>query len=177
MVSIRQNKQQKTQKMNRIKTLAIALGAMLTVCIAQAQSIVKQDATMEEFFQLINRSDVTQQAEVEGQGDNIQRLNHAGFKLFAFDISPMEMDKYGFRPAIMKYENGKIIAVTPKIRNILAILEPMTLPMAMSPLLLKALDIETNNSGALVPMPTIVRPMMKLDILARWAMATDESTR
>ena len=93
--------------MNRIKTLAIALGAMLTVCTAQAQSIVKQDATMEDFFQLIKRADVAQQAEVEGQGDNIQRLNHAGFKLFAFDISPMEMDKYGFRPAIMKYENGK----------------------------------------------------------------------
>ena len=93
--------------MNRIKALAIALFAILTIGTAQAQSIVNQNATMEDFFQLINRADVAQQTEVEGQGDNIQRLNHAGFKLFAFDISPMEMDMYGYRPAIMKYENGK----------------------------------------------------------------------
>ena len=38
-------------------------------------------------------------------------------------------------------------------------------------------NIDTKSSGALVPMPTIVRPMMKLEILARCAMATDESTR
>ena len=63
--------------------------------------------------------------------------------------------------------NGNIAAVTPKIRKMLAILEPMTLPMAMSPLLLSAEDTETNNSGALVPMPTMVRPMMKFEILAR----------
>ena len=74
-------------------------------------------------------------------------------------------------------ENGMIMAVTPKMSNTLAILEPITLPMAMSPLLLSADDTEMSNSGALVPMPTMVRPMMKLEILARWAMATDESTR
>ena len=76
--------------------------------------------------------------------------------------------------------NGRIIAVTPRMSKTLAILEPNTLPMAISPLLgtwLSAEDTETNNSGALVPMPTIVRPIMKLEILARWAMATDESTR
>ena len=62
---------------------------------------------------------------------------------------------------------GQIAAVTPRIRNTLAILEPMTLPIAMSPLSLSAEDTETNNSGALVPIPTTVRPMMKFDILAR----------
>ncbi|MBO7462639.1 MAG: DUF5041 domain-containing protein [Bacteroidales bacterium] len=93
--------------MDRIKALAIALLAMLTVCTAQAQSIIPQNATMEDFLQLIKRADVAQQAEVDVQGDFIQHLNHTGFKLFAFDISPMEMDKYGFRPVVMKYENGE----------------------------------------------------------------------
>ena len=74
-------------------------------------------------------------------------------------------------------ENGMIMAVAPKMSNTLAILEPSTLPIAMSPLSLSADDTEMNNSGALVPMPTMVKPMMKLEILARWAMATDESTR
>ena len=49
--------------------------------------------------------------------------------------------------------------------------------MAMSPLPFNADDTDTNSSGELVPMPTMVKPMMKLEILARWAMATDESTR
>ena len=73
--------------------------------------------------------------------------------------------------------NGKINAVTPRMRNTLAILEPSTLPIAMSPLSFSADDTDTNSSGELVPMPTMVKPMMKLEILARWAMATDESTR
>ena len=75
---------------------------------------------------------------------------------------------------------GKIAAVTPKMRKMLAILEPNTLPIAISPLLgtlFSAEDTDTNSSGALVPMPTIVRPMIKLEIFARWAIATDESTR
>ena len=46
-------------------------------------------------------------------------------------------------------------------------LDPKTLPIAMSPLLFNAEDTDTNNSGELVPMPTMVNPMMKLDILAR----------
>ena len=64
-------------------------------------------------------------------------------------------------------ENGKINAVTPIMRNTLAMLEPMTLPIAMSPLFVNAEDTDTNNSGELVPMPTMVNPMMKLEILAR----------
>ncbi len=89
--------------MNRIKTLAIALGAMLTVCTAQAQSIVKQDATMDDYIKLLN----TQQTEVGVQGDKIQLLNNAGFKTFAFDISSMGKNKYAFTSVIKKYEDGK----------------------------------------------------------------------
>ena len=73
--------------------------------------------------------------------------------------------------------NGKIRAVTPMISNTLAILEPNTLPIAMSPLPFRADDTDTNNSGALVPMPTMVNPIMKFEIFALCAMATEESTR
>ena len=72
--------------MNKIKALAIALLAMLTVCTVQAQSIVKQDATMDDYIHL---------------------LKLARFEAFAFDISSMKTNEYGFTPAIMKYENGK----------------------------------------------------------------------
>jgi len=99
--------------MNRIKALAIALCAILTVCTAQAQRIVKQDATTDDYIQLLNRAVTAQQAEVEVQGDYIQRLNHAGFKVYSFDISSMGKKKYGFTPIIMKYENGKTENVCP----------------------------------------------------------------
>ncbi|MBO7462638.1 MAG: DUF5041 domain-containing protein [Bacteroidales bacterium] len=72
--------------MNKIKALAIALFAMMTVGTAQAQSLVKQDVTKDDYFELLSR---------------------AGFHPYAFDISSMETNKYGFTPAIMKYENGK----------------------------------------------------------------------
>jgi len=72
--------------MNKIKALAIALFAILTVSTAQAQNIVKQDATTDDYIQL---------------------HKHAGFLAFAFDISSMETNKYGFTPVIMKYENGE----------------------------------------------------------------------
>ena len=72
--------------MNRINALAIALFAILTVCTAQAQSIVNQDATMDDYIQL---------------------LFNANYDVLAFDISSMETNKYGFTPVIMKYENGK----------------------------------------------------------------------
>ena len=90
--------------MNRIKTLAIALCAMLTICTAQAQSIVKQDATMDDYIKLLN----AHQTEVGVQGDYIQRLNNAGFKTFAFDISSLKKNNYEFiLPFLMKYENGE----------------------------------------------------------------------
>jgi hypothetical protein len=72
--------------MNRIKTLAIVLFAILTVGTAQAQSIVKQDATMNEYIKL---------------------LNHAKHNVLAFDISSMKNNKCGFTPLLMKYEDGK----------------------------------------------------------------------
>ena len=103
--------------MDRIKALAIALLAMLTVCTAQAQSIIPQNATTDDYIQLFNRAVTAQQAEVEVQGDNIQRLNHAGFEAFAFDISSMEMDKYDVRPVIMKYEDGEMEKFLQKMEN------------------------------------------------------------
>ena len=63
--------------------------------------------------------------------------------------------------------NGKMVAVTPSMSRMLQMLEPTTLPMATSPCPVIADDTEMNNSGADVPMPTTVSPMMKLDIRAR----------
>ena len=76
----------KHKKMNRIKALAIALFAIFTVGTAQAQNLVKQDVTMNDYFELLSRT---------------------GFRPYAFDISSMETNKYGFTPVIMKYEDGK----------------------------------------------------------------------
>ena len=72
---------------------------------------------------------------------------------------------------------GEIAAVKPKISRMLQMLEPTTLPSDMSPCPCKAEDTEMSISGEEVPMPTIVRPMMKFDSLARWAIATEDSTR
>ena len=80
------------------------------------------------------------------------------------------------RCVVRSIENGSITADTPKMSNMLAMLLPTTLPMATSPLPLSADKMPTNNSGEEVPMPTMVSPMMKLEIFARWAIATDEST-
>ena len=77
---------------------------------------------------------------------------------------PMGMSRRDCSRLISK---GRIMAVTPIIRNTLAMFEPSTLPMAMSPWPVRALCIETKSSGAEVPIPTMVRPMMKLEILAR----------
>jgi hypothetical protein len=76
----------KHKKMNRIKALAIALFAIFTVGTAQAQSIVKQDATMDDYIQL---------------------FKNAEYNVLAFDISSMKTNKYGFTLVIMKYEDGK----------------------------------------------------------------------
>ena len=76
----------KHKKMNRIKALAIALFAIFTVGTAQAQSIVKQDATMDDYIKL---------------------FKNAEYNVLAFDISSMKTNKYGFTLVIMKYEDGK----------------------------------------------------------------------
>ena len=66
---------------------AIVFAAVMTVCNTQAQSIVAQDATAEDYIKL---------------------LNNVGYQVYSFDISSMEKNKYGFIPVIMKYENGKV---------------------------------------------------------------------
>jgi len=50
---------------------------------------------------------------------------------------------------------------TPNIRAIFEILEPTTVPMANSSLLLITDEIPTKISGAEVPSATIVKPMVK----------------
>ncbi len=66
---------------------SLVFATVMTVCDTQAQSIVTQDATTEDYIKL---------------------LNNAGYQVYSFDISSMEKDKYGFTPTIMKYENGKV---------------------------------------------------------------------
>ena len=73
--------------------------------------------------------------------------------------------------------NGLMAAVTPRISRVLQILDPTALPREMSPCPLSADDIEISNSGAEVPIPTIVRPMTKSESLALLAIATYDSTR
>ena len=73
--------------------------------------------------------------------------------------------------------NGQIIAVMPNIKNMLHIFDPTTFPTAKSPIPRIAADIDTNNSGNDVPMPTMAIPMMKSEIFARRAMAMAASTR
>ena len=59
----------------------------------------------------------------------------------------------------------------------LQMLEPITLPIAMSPWPESADEMLTNSSGDDVPQPMIVKPMMKLLSFAFFAIATEESTR
>lgn len=73
--------------------------------------------------------------------------------------------------------NGCIIAVIPKIKSTLHIFDPTMFPIDISPSPCMAEDNDTNNSGDEVPMPTMVRPITKLEIFALCAIATDESTK
>ncbi len=72
---------------------------------------------------------------------------------------------------------GAIIAVTQRMRNILAILEPRTLPTAISVLPDTAASTETISSGTLVPIATIVSPMIASDTHHFLAIDTAPSTR
>lgn len=72
---------------------------------------------------------------------------------------------------------GDIIAVTPSMRNILAILDPSTFPIAISVLPDILARIETISSGILVPTATIVSPMIASEIWRRLARETAPSTR
>ena len=72
---------------------------------------------------------------------------------------------------------GRISDVTPRISRVLKMLEPITLPTAMSALPLIAPMKLTTISGAEVPMPTIVRPITNSLTPSLRAIDDDPSTR
>lgn len=72
---------------------------------------------------------------------------------------------------------GATIAVTQRMRNILAIFEPSTFPIAISVSPEMAAKSDTISSGILVPIATIVRPIIASEILHFFARAIDPSTR
>ena len=68
-------------------------------------------------------------------------------------------------------------AVQPTIINVLNILLPTTLPIAISALPFSAEDIDTVSSGAEVPNATTVRPMTKSETLSLFANDEAPSVR
>ena len=73
--------------------------------------------------------------------------------------------------------SGETSAVAPKTKAILAILEPMALPIASPGASSRAAIVETSISGAEVPKATIVRPINRGD-MPRWlAVAEAPSTK
>ena len=68
--------------------------------------------------------------------------------------------------------NGEIIAVIPKMPKILKILDPITLPRAMSSSCLIAATMLVASSGKLVPAATIVNPIIASGMLQSFAMKT-----
>ena len=68
--------------------------------------------------------------------------------------------------------NGVITADVPSIRKMLKILEPTTLPMAMSAFFLYAAMTDVANSGSEVPMERIVNPMILSEMPESWAIRT-----
>ena len=72
---------------------------------------------------------------------------------------------------------GRIRAVMPRMSRVLKILDPTTLPMAISALPWAAPMKLTTISGAEVPMPTMVRPMTNSLSPKRRAMPEAPSTR
>ena len=70
-----------------------------------------------------------------------------------------------------------MIAVNPKTKPMFAILEPMTLPKAISDDPLKAACTLTNNSGADVAKETTVIPITTLESLNLNDNATDDLTK
>lgn len=72
---------------------------------------------------------------------------------------------------------GDMMAVIPRIRNTLDILEPRTFPIDISVLPPSAASTDTTSSGTLVPTATIVRPIIASDIFHFLASATAPSTR
>jgi hypothetical protein len=73
--------------------------------------------------------------------------------------------------------NGAIMAVIPNTIPILAILEPITFPIAISGLLSRAACILTKSSGAEVAKETTVKPITILEILNLNESATEDLTK
>ena len=84
------------------------------------------------------------------------------------------------KPSLLKsFEEvaiGRIIAVPPRIKPRLKILEPITLPIDISVCPVSAALIVTANSGAEVPNATTVSPTTKSDIFKLCAISAAEST-
>lgn len=72
---------------------------------------------------------------------------------------------------------GNTNALIQRIRNIFAIFEPRTLPIAISVFPEILARTETINSGILVPIATIVSPIMAWDTQDFFAIDTEPSTR
>ncbi len=81
------------------------------------------------------------------------------------------------RRAVLDIIIGVIIALSPSIKKILAIFDPVTFAIAISVLPCRLAVTETMSSGRLVPIATMVRPMIACEILNRLAMLTAPSTR
>ena len=68
------------------------------------------------------------------------------------------------------------IAVPPRMKPKLKILDPMTLPIDISVWPVIAARIVTANSGAEVPNATTVSPITRSEILNEWAISDAAST-
>lgn len=72
---------------------------------------------------------------------------------------------------------GDINEAIPRIRNIFAIFDPSTFPIAISVFPEMLANTETISSGTLVPIATIVRPIIACDIQNFRASDTEPSIR
>ena len=72
---------------------------------------------------------------------------------------------------------GLIMAASPIIKPVSAIIEPTALPSAKSGLPLSAANTETDTSGNVVPSDTIVAPIIAFGILIFAEIATASSIR
>lgn len=72
---------------------------------------------------------------------------------------------------------GAMIAVSQSMKNIFTILDPRTFPIAISVLPVKLAMTDTTNSGILVPIATMVSPMIASETLYFFASDTAPSTR
>ena len=82
--------------MNKFKILAAVVFAVITVGTTQSQSVVKKDATIEDYIKL---------------------LKFSGYEVFSHDFTFPIDGMYGFMPLIMKYENGKVENFTQEIED------------------------------------------------------------